>query len=241
MHTETLRTLTGKLKVTIPENLNELTVGQLIEIQSLENASDLKPLAILSGVPEDDLANISQLELDKFTNRILSLSHQITYCYQGDKVPEYVSFGFKYVKRFGIRFKKENRVKVSTNLSVEPAGAFLASRDIIADEINKHIEAFGEDNWKANFQPSLDAIATVLAHYFYCRATGLPYVEQKAEEFKSEVLKLSVQEALPVGRHFFLQFPNLLQQKMSFWVAFRLRLKRERVLRNLRNSGSTTR
>lgn len=235
MHTETLHIIGGKVKITIPENLNELTIGQLIEISKSE--SELGPLSILSGVSEKELANISQHELEKFTNRILSLSHQIKYCYEGKNIPQYVSFGTTRVKRFGFYFRKENKIKVPGNLSIEPAGAFMASRDVIADEINRHINEFGEDNWQANFQPDLDAIATLLANYFYCRVTLLPYTEQKAFEFKSEILKLPVQVALPIGRHFFFSYPDLSQQKITFFQAVRQNLKKRQALKRLKNSA----
>lgn len=239
MHTESLRTLTGKLNVTIPENLSELTIGQLIAIRSDDNLSDLKAISVLSGVDIDLLNNVSSAELDRLRDRILSLAHQIKYCYEGQKLPEYVKFGTHRVKRFGFWLERENRIKVATNLSVEPAGAFLASKDLIAEEINRHIGLYGEDHWRDNFDPDIDTMASVLGHYFYCRVTKLPYNEQQAEQFKEQILKLPVQVALPIGRHFFLNYPDLLQQKHSLWQVFRQSLKRKLVSHRLKSSRST--
>jgi hypothetical protein len=136
--------------------------------------------------------------------------------------------------------ERDNKVKVIKNLSMEPAGAFLASKDLIADEINRHIDLYGEDDWKDNFVPDMNCIVMILAHYFYCRATGLPYSEQNAEDFRSEILKLPVQLALPIGRYFFLIYPNLLQQKVSLWEAMRQTWRKKRVLHRLKNSSTST-
>jgi hypothetical protein len=99
-------------------------------------------------------------------------------------------------------------VKPIRYLPVEPAGAFLAVRDIIADEINEHINLYGEDDWQEHLQPSLKACCHVLAYYFFCRATGKKYDEYEAEEFCEEVKKLRVTEALPVAKHFFPVIPT---------------------------------
>lgn len=98
----------------------------------------------------------------------------------------------------GIMFESSNKmVNVVRNLSIEPAGAFMAAREIIVDEINAHIKQHGAENWQQNFNPSLKACCQILAHYFFCRATGKKYNEYEAEEFCSEIKKLRVTEALP--------------------------------------------
>jgi len=108
-------------------------------------------------------------------------------------------------------------IAVIKNLSVEPAGAFMAAREIIAGEINEHIADYGEDDLMESFNPSLKACCQVLAHYFYCRVTARQYDEYEAEEFCNEVKKLRVTEALPIAKHFFTCYPNLYKPKISFW------------------------
>lgn len=248
MITKTLRTQTGKIKVSIPENIRELTISQLIAMQEAKFdelksiTPDMKILSILSGVSEEILANVIDFrDISAFTDRVLSLAHQIKYCYDEASVPDHIIFGTKRVKILGLFYvERDNRVKVIKNLSMEPAGAFLASKDLIADEINKHIELYGEEEWKDNFVPDLNCVVLILAHYFYCRVTGNPYIEQKAEEFKSEILKLPVQLALPIGRYFFLAYPNLLQQKVSLWEAIRQTWRKKRVLRRLKSLNTST-
>lgn len=231
MITKTLRTLSGPVKIKIPENLNEATLGAMIQMQSVtENEIPLIP-----GLTREICDNIIEFQdLTDIRDRVLSLAHQIKYCYEGTKLPEYVVFGYK--KKW-LR-TVPNKIKVIKNLSIEPAGAYLASRNLIVDEINRHIAIYGEDNWQANFIPSLDICAGILANYFYCPVTGLLWNEQRAETFKSEVLKLSVQDALPISRYFFLNYNDLWRPKTSPWLRFKLKLNERRVYRNLKNSRS---
>ncbi len=228
MITKTLRTLNGKIKVKIPTGLDEISIGQMIEMNKLDLAT-AENIPLMPGLTREVLDNVIDYnELVDLQQHVLSLAHQIKYCYNETAIPEFVYFG-------------QTKVKVIRNLSIEPAGAFLASRDLIADEINKHIAEYGEDGWKENFNPSLDTVAMVLAHYFYCRVTGSLYVEQKAEEFKDEILKLPLQTALPIARHFFLSYPDLLQQKLSLLQLWRMKWKSALALRRLKSSRTSTR
>ncbi|HEX8023645.1 hypothetical protein, partial [Mucilaginibacter sp.] len=132
------------------------------------------------------------------------------------------------------------RVKVMQNLSVEPAGAFMAARDIIAEEISTHIKTHGEDDWQEYFNPSLNACCQVLAQYFYCRATGKKYNEYEVESFIDEVKKLRVTEALPISKHFFTCYPSLSIAKTNFWHRLLPRSKKERVSNRSKNSNTST-
>jgi hypothetical protein len=136
--------------------------------------------------------------------------------------------------------KRKAVVNVIRNLSVEPAGAFLAARDIIAEEINEHIKQYGEEDWREHFQPSLKACCHVLAHYFFCRATAKKYDEYEAEEFCEEIKKLRVTEALPIAKHFFYYYPNLLKQKIGFFQRLQQYWRRRQVYRRLKNLNTST-
>lgn len=224
---KTLRTVDGKIRVRIPTMLNEITLGQLIAMQDKQYLGDLDAISILSGLPKEELANVVNFnDFSVFGNYVQSLSNQIKYLYQGDAVPHKVTF---------VMGRQEVVVDVIHNLSVEPAGAFLAARDIIADEINDHIKQYGEDNWKTHFLPSLKACSHVLAHYFFCRVTKNRYDEYKAEAFCEEVNKLRVTEALPIARHFFTSYPDLLKQRIGFLQQFRQYWRKRRVSRRLKN------
>jgi len=224
---KTLKTIDGSLRVSIPTILNEITLGQMIGMQEKHYLNDLDAISILSGIPKQDLNNVINFDdFSIFGEYVQSLAHQIKYLYNNDIVPHNVTFTLG---------KRKVVVKVIHNLSVEPAGAFLAARDIIADEINAHIGLYGEENWKEYFQPSLKTCCNVLAQYFFCRATGKKYDEYEAEEFSEEVKKLRVTEALPIAKHFFTCYPDLLKQKIGFFQRLHLYWRRKQVLRRLKN------
>src|SRR6185312_3364611 len=198
---KTLRTITGEIRVRIPASLNEVTLGQLMALQERAELDDLDAIGILSGVPKPELANVKNFdELSAFGEHILILSEQIRHLYENDTIPRRVIFKID---------EAEVKVDVIHNLSVEPAGAFMAAREIIAEEINGFISLYGDENWKDHFQPSLKACCQVLAHYFFCRVTKKLYDEYEAEAFSEEIKKLGVLEVLPIARHFFTCYPNL--------------------------------
>ncbi len=214
MITKTILTTSGKQKINIPTDLSEITLGELIDIGQGK---------LVPGITQEFCDNITNYaDLEMIQEYILSLAHKIKYCYETE-LPRKITISGK-------------TINVIKNLSIEPAGAYLCSRDLIADEINRHIEQFGEDEWKNNFSPSLERCAGLLANYFYCPVTGDLFSEQKAETFKSEILKLKVSEALPIARYFFLRYPNLSKQKISLWRAFKQIWKNAQVRRRLRNS-----
>lgn len=215
----TVKTLSGKLSIKIPSQLTELKLGQLMQMQTLEELTDLDAISILSGIPIADLKNVIHFsEFDVFGEAILSLSNQIKYLYNSEAIPDKITFD--------VDGKKVN-VKVNRNLSIEPAGAFMASRDIIAEEISNHIKQHGEEGWQNTFNPSLKACCQVLAQYFYCRATGNRYDEYKAEEFAETIKTLGVTEALPIARYFFMSFLGLSRPKTSFWQCLRQSWKKK--------------
>jgi hypothetical protein len=206
---KTVKTIDGKLKIKIPSLLSEITLGQMMAMQDAPQLNDLSAISILSSIPIQDLQNVCDIrDFDVFGETVLSLSGQIKYLYYTDDIPQKATF---YVD------DKAVVVNVIRNLSVEPAGAFLAARDIIAEEINEHITLHGEENWKEHFNPSLKACCDVLAHYFYCKITGKKYNEYQVEEFYDTVKQLKITEALPIAKYFFLSYPNLSRPRTNFF------------------------
>lgn len=213
---KTLKTTYGKLKIKIPGDLSELSLGQIMEIQDKPDLNDLEAISILSGLPLWQLNHVRSMDdLQVFGEHILSLSKQIDQLYNSDDIPQ------------KIIFPGGKAINVIHNLSVEPAGAFMAAREIISDEINSHIKQYGAENWQQNFNPSLKACCQVLAHYFFCRATGKKYNEYEAEEFCNEIKKLRVTEALPLAKHFFTCYPSLSKPKISCFHRLRQYWKRK--------------
>jgi hypothetical protein len=224
---KTLQTTDGKITVHIPKTLDEITLGQLMQMQEKPDLDDLDAISILSAIPREELLSVKNFDhFQVFSDHIQSLAVQIKYLYYSSIIPKKVMFmidGSKIV------------VDVMNNLSVEPAGAFLAARDIIAEEIKQHIGQYGEDDWRERFQPSLKACCHVLAHYFYCRVTGNKYDEYQAEGFCDEIKKMRVTEAMPIAKHFFTCYPYLLKQKIGFSQQLRLYWKKRQALQLLKN------
>jgi hypothetical protein len=224
---KTLRTTGGKIQVRIPTDLNEISLGQMIEMQEKHYMNDLEAISILSGISKEELYTVINIDdFQVFGDYVQSLSNQIKYLYNSDIIPHKVTF---------MLGKRKVVLNVIRNLSVEPAGAFLAARDIIADEINEHIKVYGEDDWEDHFQPSLKACCHVLAHYFFCRVTTKKYNEYEAEEFCEEVKKLRVTEAMPIAKHFFSCYPDLLKQRIGFLQRLQQYLRRRQVFKRLKN------
>jgi len=229
---KTLKTTGGKLLVKMPTLLNEITLGQVMEMQQKQYINNIDAISILSGIPAQELNNVTNIDDFKaFGESVQSLSHQIKYLYNSDAIPAKVSF---------MLGKNKVTVNVIQNLSVEPAGAFMAASDIIADEINETIKIYGEENWKEHFHPSLKACCQLLAHYFFCRATGKPYNEYQAEQFTAEIKKMRVTEALPIAKHFFTCYPNLLRQKISFLQRLQHYWRKKQVSARLNNLNTST-
>lgn len=236
MITKTFTTTDGKIKIAIPSELKEITLGMMIALEKPNadktDLSQVEVISIFSGIPLDNLYDVRNIsDFDQFQQHVLSLCHQIQYNFQEQaKMPKEVTIAGK-------------TVNVINNLSVEPVGAFMNCRDIIADEINEAIEFFGEEEWKQdnNFKPSVKCAARLLAHYFYCPVTKKPYNEFEAEAFEVEVLKLPMLQALPIATFFFLNYPNLLKPKVNFFQLFKLEWKRRQALRHLKYMGITTR
>ncbi|MDN5287710.1 MAG: hypothetical protein JWR38_3984 [Mucilaginibacter sp.] len=181
-----LITTDGKLRVTIPSQLCHVTLGQMIALQEKPQLNDIEAISILSGIPTDDLYNVKNIDdFQVFGDAVLSLSHQIKHLYNSEVIPKEVTFTLDEDNKKS----RQKKIKALQNLSVEPVGAFMAVRDIIADEINTHIKQYGDEDWKDNFNPSLNACCHVLAHYFFCRATDKKYNEYEAEEFCNEIKK----------------------------------------------------
>jgi hypothetical protein len=222
---KTLKTKDGKIQVRMPTVIGEITLGQMMAIQERRFPDALDTISILSGIPKADLSHGTNFgDLQLFGNYMRSLSHQARYLYDGDIISQKVIFMFEGRKVV---------VNIFRNLSIEPAGAFVAARNIIADEINEHIHLYGEEDWKEHFLPSVKSCCDLLAHYFFCRVTGKIYDELEADKFSEEVKKLRATEALPIAKHFFSCYPDLLQRRAGLFNQLRHYWRRKQVHKRL--------
>jgi len=229
-----LKTRDGKIRVKIPTQLSDVTLGQLIAMQAKPDLNDIEAVSFLSGITVEELNQVTNAgDFLVFTDAILALAYQIKYLYNSDDLPKQVSFLLPGAA-------KSKTVKVMQNLGIEPAGAYMAAKELIASEVNAHIKEYGEDNWQENFNPSLNACSQVLAHYFFCRATGQKYNEHQAEEFITEIKKMRVTEALPIAKHFFSCYPSLPLPKAGFWHRLQQHWKNVRAYRHLKGLNTST-
>jgi hypothetical protein len=229
---KTLKTTQGNLKVKIPSQLSEITLEQLMQMQEKPDLNDMEAISILSGIPVDLLKNVRDInDFEAFSGCVLSLSHQIKHLYNSDAIPQKITFFLS---------DGTKTINVIRNLSVEPAGAFMAARDIIADEISERIKINGEADWQQYFNPSLNACCHLLAHYFYSRVTGKMYNEYEAEDFVNEIKKLRVTEALPIAKHFFTCYPNLSKPKTGCWHRLQQFWKKGQGYKHLKSLNTST-
>ncbi|MDN3582761.1 hypothetical protein [Mucilaginibacter flavus] len=224
----------GKLRVKIPTQLTDVSLGQMMAMQTKTNLTDIEAISILSGIAIDELQQVKDVsDFHAFGDAVLALSYQIKYLYNSDAIPKQVNFSLP-------KSNRTKTVKVMQNLAIEPAGAFMAVREIIADEVNNHIKQVGEDNWQESFNPSLNTCCQVLAHYFFCKATGKKYNEYEVEEFMSQVKNMRVTEALPIAKHFFTCYPSLSIPKTSFWLRLQRLWKNGPASSRSRNLSTST-
>jgi hypothetical protein len=229
-----LSTTEGPLPIAFPSKLDEITIGQMQDLQEAGvkgELTDIKSIAILTGIDEEKLLAVrNYADLGQFLPYTQSLVHQWTYDFKSEAIPKKVIIDGK-------------EVKVINNLSIEPAGAFMNARDIIADEINEHIALYDEEDWKNHFQPSISACVKVLAHYFFHPVTGEKYAEHKVENesFLSKIRNIKLIEAFPIARFFFLSYPNLYRPKIGFWKRLKISWRNELVRRRLKRSATGTR
>jgi hypothetical protein len=228
---KTLKTTQGRLTIKIPTQLEELALGQLIDLQEKPELNDIEAISILSGIPLNQLQQVKNYsDLMLFSDTVLSLAQQLTNLYNHRAIPKTITLFHK---------GKTVKVDVLKNLSIEPAGAFMASSEVIAEEMNQHLKRNEETNASAEFNPSLKACCQVLAHYFYCRTTGQKYDEYKAEEFAEEIKKMKVVEAPPISGHFFYCYPNLSKRRINFWQRLRPHWRRKQAFTNFKNSSTS--
>jgi hypothetical protein len=229
---KTLITTHGKLLVKIPSQLNEVTLGQMMSLQDAPDLGDLDAISILSGVPVPELQLVrNAVDFMQFADTVLALSHQIKFLYNSDEIPSNITVNVA---------GEPVKVNIIRNLSVEPAGAFMAARDVIADEIAEHVKIYGEVNWQDYFNPSLTACCKVLAYYFYCRVTGNKFDEYAAAAFAETIKQLRVTEALPIAKHFFMSYPNLSKPKTGFWRRLQMRWKNVLAYKHSKSLNTST-
>jgi len=102
-----LKTANGRLAVKIPDKLDELTLGHLMNLQEKPDIDDLEAISILSGISLSELKNVRDINVfQDFKVGILSLSNEIKDLYNAEIVPEKVTF-----------FEKKSSITVKVNIA----------------------------------------------------------------------------------------------------------------------------
>jgi hypothetical protein len=201
MNLLTIETLDGaELILNIPANLNELTFGQLIDLQNPE-LTIFESLSILSGIPVDDLYNVrSYQEVTKIAKLYIDLFKYNLQAAELNKIPRKISVNYK---------GRRKTIKIK-NPSMEPAGAYMVATKIISSEIYAHIDLYGEDNWKINFNPSLESCIGIVNAFLYCRVTGVKWTDDNGIDLSRT---MSAADVLSLAKHFYNVWPNLCNRR----------------------------
>lgn len=229
MITKNIKTTSGNLKITIPSDIKELTVGMLVDLTPVpgDSFSKLEQLSILSGTPLEsdsdeiitlyDILNLDDLKV--FDEHLQLLAYQIMGEKDNMNVPDNVVLEIPqsnikrwYTGRIG-RTHLGKQVRVAKNLGIEPAGAYMEAKELIKSEFVEYERIKKEFGDHIEFSPSINSMVRLLALYFYCPATGEKFNPVKVTEFQEIIKKMPMVKALPIARYFFLNYPNLSRQK----------------------------
>lgn len=236
MITKTIKTTSGPLKITIPSDIKELTIGKLMELTPVpgHSFSELEQLSIFTGIPTGDkefdkreididvitlgdICNVDDLRV--FDEALQTIAYQLKHFVTVQEIPKSITLDMPqdYVKRRWTTFatKSLKTIPILSNLGIAPAGAYLEAKQLIKKEYErweKVKEQYGEE---IEFNPSIEAQIRLLSLYFYVPATGNKFNTLKVIEFDEVIKKLPITQALPIARYFFLRYPNLSRPKIA--------------------------
>ncbi len=192
MNTITIPTIDNTdMQLQIPERLSEITFGQLVKLKDQE-ITNLEVLSILSGVPLDNLYSAKSYdETTKMAKLYIDMFNYSAANTDLNKIPQTINVSFT---------GKRKLMKIEKYICITPAGAYIAADKVISDEIYKHIEIFGEDNWRENFNPSLVACGQVVDAYLFHKVTRKLWIGETRDTFADE---MPADQVLMIAKHFF--------------------------------------
>lgn len=230
MITHKIKTTSGLIPITIPGNIDELTMGMLIKLtpEPGDTLMSLQQLSVLSGIPletdgPDDIClyDVCDMEsLDIFSDTLKVLEYQLLSLKDERSIPESVTLPVtaKHSKKwFNIRgISNIKKVKVLDNLTIQPAGAYMEAKQAIAGDFKEWQEHNPDDKDLTLYAPKISTMIRVLSLYLYCQATGEKFNRKRAAEFDSVVEQMPVSVALPIATYFFLRYLNLLKSNQTY-------------------------
>lgn len=250
MFSKTVKTTNGNLKVTIPSSRDEISIGLLQRLTPEPGHSFgfMEQISILSGVPmetddEDKACLLDVINQDElvsgFEAPLQALAYQLKAFQEVQAIPDEIMLIMPHNYPASGKFKrwfnsdvKGKVIPVIKNLGVEPAGAYMEAKEVIKQEYERWERVKKEYGDHIEFNPSIESQIKVLSIYFYCRATGEKFKSHKIDEFSEVIKKLSITQALPIARYFFLSYPNLSRPKVTPSVESLKQLISGRVLKS---------
>lgn len=231
MITKTLKTTSGPLKISIPSDRSEITLGMLIDLTPPpgEAFSELEQLSILSGVQykgdEETLTLMDLTDMDElavFDETLQKLAYQLRAFSEVEKIPTELTLimphNYPASGRFKRWFNSPNKgkvIQVISNLWIAPAGAYMEAKEVISADMKEWQEQNPQAKDLSDYKPKPESYLHILSLYFYCPATGEKFNSARAAAFQSVVRKCLIDDVLPIARHFFLKYPNLSKPKVK--------------------------
>lgn len=210
MTERTFKHINGKLKLSIPDNLQDVTLQMMIQFQQ-PALSDLEAISALTQTPIEQLYGIS--DVAALNEAILpfaqSLQHQLAYTYEAGALPKQVTLHHPG--------GKVQHLIIGDDAGFYAYGAVMEARELMTTEILRHQQTYG-DTWREHLNPDLRTCGLILTHFLYNRAyPGHVPSAVDIQQFFDVVKWLPITDAAPLARHFFLSYPNLPLRKPTRW------------------------
>ncbi len=205
-------------RLTIPENVSEITLGQFIRLRDSSEIDNLERLSIICNTSKKDLASLEwSSKAYKQLNDAIALTTHLN-----QSIEELFNTDQKLITPNSVIILGKV-IKIPKDLEKQP---FWPSRKV-KEILQEQVEATGKGE---AFDPT-DKIADVLAHYLYVPFTELTYNEYRAEEFKEAVYDLPLSQAVALANFFFLQWKPLYLTKTNSLLTSLLIWKKRLVLK----------
>jgi hypothetical protein len=210
MTERTFKHINGKLKLSIPDSLQDVTLDMMIHFQQ-PALSDLAAISALTQTPIEQLYGIS--DIAALNEAILpfaqSLQHQLAYTYEAGALPAQVKLRYPG--------GKIQTITIGNDAGFYAYGAVMEARELMSTEIMRHQQTYG-DSWREHLNPDLRTCGLILTHFLYNRAyPGHVPSAIDIQQFFDVVKWLPITDAAPLARHFFLSYPNLPLRKQTRW------------------------
>jgi len=216
------QTVDGDILITLPKTYKDLTLAQFSGL-SRPLLSLLDQVSILTGIATDRLYNIRRIEeLIILKDAIETLITDMDNKYDSDAIPK------------KLRLPDGKHIDIDIRIGIQPVGAFITVDEMIKGDLDKYQAEYGEQ-WKEYARPSMDTILGILAHFFYCPVTKLPWNINEVDKFQDFIKDLKAVDSLPIAKAFFLPYLNLEVTKNGYFQRLGTHYQNWRELKSLKS------